>query len=202
MTYSVIIIQGRRIGIGVVSGSIAVGNRVPYIKYPYCGIVSQGYTNPSLGPIIANLIERGYEAKQALEKALKFDTNPEARQVAVLTMDLDKAIHVGVKVPLFKGAYIGEDFIVIANSVRSRVIKDMTDAARSKGDLVLRLYESLIAGHKAGGDLRGDRSAVILVHGETSFSPYYNAILDVRVDYSNNPLKDLKKLLEIYEVYL
>ena len=202
MTYSVVIVQGRKIGIGVVSGSIAVGNRVPYIRYPYCGVVSQGYTNPALGPIIANLIERGYKARRALEEALKFDVNPGARQVAVLTMDLDKAVHVGSKTPLNRGAFVGEDFVVVANLVKDRVIESMATAAESEGGLVTRLYKSLAAGHTVGGDLRGDKSAAILVHGETRFSPYYNTVLDLRVDYSNDPLRDLEKLLEVYEAYL
>jgi len=202
MTYSIIIVQDHKIGIGVVSGSVAVGSRVPYIRYPHCGIVSQGYTNPALSPIIADLIERGERAKSALNKALRLDTDPEARQVAVLTANLDKAIHVGAKVPLNKGAYMDHDFIVVANLVEEDVVKSMANAAKSKKDLSVRLYEALLAGNAVGGDLRGDRSATLLIHGKTPFSPYYNVILDVRVDYSKAPLRDLRRILEAYGVHL
>jgi len=202
MTYSVIIVQNRKIGIGVASGSIAVGSRVPHIEYPYCGVVSQGYTNPALGPIIANLIKQGYEARLALKEALRLDTNPKARQIAILTMSLDKAIYTGTQVPSNKGEYMDKDFVIVANLVREGVIENMIRSVASEDELSVRLYKTLLAGHMAGGDLRGDKSAALLIYGTTPFSPYYNKILDLRIDYSGNPLRDLRKLLELYGVNL
>ena len=57
-------------------------------------------------------------------------------------------------------------------------------------NLVDRLYNALKAGNEAGGDRRGIFSASILIVCQ-DFPP-----ISLRVDYSSNPLKKLKVLIE------
>lgn len=198
MTYSILVVDDEFLAIGVVSGSVAVGSRVPYIKYPHCVVASQGYTNPALGPIIAELIQKGYTAEKALNEALKKDMEPELRQVAVITKNLDKAVFTGQRTLQFRDEFVGDNFIVIGNLVGKEVVKAVAKAfLESKGELVERILNALSAGHNAGGDLRGDKSAAIIIKGPTPYSPYYNTVMDIRVDYSENPIEDLKKISKL-----
>ena len=198
MTYSILVVEDDLLGVGVVSGSVAIGSRVPFIMYPYCVIVSQGYSNPALGPMIADFIKVGFNAKEALNEALKKDSDPELRQIAVITHDLDKAVYTGEKVLNNKGEYVGNNFIVIGDLTSDKVINSIAEAfLSSEGELAQRILSALKAGHDKGGDLRGDKSAAIIIHGPTKYSPYYNVILDIRVDYSEDPLLDLEKILKM-----
>ena len=56
-------------------------------------------------------------------------------------------------------------------------------------DFVLRLFRALQEGNKAGGDKRGIFSASILIVSRNS------PPISLRVDYSTNPLKKLKELI-------
>ncbi|RLE94386.1 MAG: DUF1028 domain-containing protein [Thermoprotei archaeon] len=201
MTYSILVADpdNRLLGIITVSGSIAVGSRVPYIKYPYCAVASQALTNPSLGPIIGELISRGSTAEQALNLAIKKDSYPQHRQVAVITLGLDKAAYTGSEAPQFRGEYLGEDFAVIGNYVRKGVVEEAADAMRRnrKLNMLDRLIEAARRAHEVGGDMRGDRSAALIICGETEYSPYYNKLLDLRVDFSRNPVEELIKIVNM-----
>ncbi|RLE99037.1 MAG: DUF1028 domain-containing protein [Thermoprotei archaeon] len=200
MTYSILVAdpKNRLLGVISVSGSIAVGSRVPHINYPYCAVATQALTNPALGPIIGELVAEGKPAEVALRAALSQDSYFEHRQVAVITMTLDKAVFTGPETPAHRGEYIGEDFIVIGNYVQRKVVEVAAEAMHKnrKINMLDRLLLAAEEGHKAGGDLRGDRSAALLIYGETEYSPHYNKLLDLRVDFSRSPLQDLIKIVE------
>jgi len=55
MTYGILAIDlsKKMLGIGVASGSIAVGSRVPWACAGVGVVATQAYTNPALGPIIS-----------------------------------------------------------------------------------------------------------------------------------------------------
>ncbi len=54
---------------------------------------------------------------------------------------------------------------------------------------------ALEEGHKAGGDRRGDKSAALVVVGvHPEYEVSYDRIVDLRVDFSPNPVDELKKL--------
>ena len=63
--------------------------------------------------------------------------------------------------------------------------------SRAGGPLELRLLAALTAGDVAGGDARGIQSAAIKTYSD---QPY--PAIDVRIDYSLNPLDDLSTVLE------
>ncbi len=203
MTYSIVAydFESKLIGVGVVSGSIAVGSRVPWAKAGIGGVATQAYTNPVLGAWILRFLEEGYSAREALFKALTRDPSPSMRQVAVVTVKGDVATHTGNNVPRHYGEYRGHGYACIGNMLALRKVVDAVckTFADTRGGLAERILEALEAGHTEGGDLRGDHSAAILIVGEHPlYGRDYDKIIDLRVDYSVNPVEHLKELYRLW----
>ncbi len=208
MTYTILALapRGMFLGIATASGSIAVGSRVPWAKYPVACVATQAYTNPSLGPKIIKLISEGYNASEALRRALSDDPEPNLRQIAVLTINGDKAVHNGHDIPRELGYYIGPSSVCIANLVvkstlvqeMCKVFEDSYEGINNLREFVKSLMKALEYAHSVGGDKRGDRSSALLVVGNTPYGGLYDKIIDLRVDYSNEPIEKLKQLVEAY----
>jgi len=198
MTYSILALNSEKkvLGIAVASGSLAVGSRVPWAKALVGAVVTQAYTNPSLGPLILKLMKLGYQAHMAVEYALKLDSNPELRQVAAIDAHGNIGVHTGQNTPQWHGEIVDKRSlcVCIGNLIRGREVLErmhITYTSLDTIDFAERLILALNEGHKAGGDRRGDRSAAVLVVGVTEFSPYFDRVVDLRVDYSLNPIEDL-----------
>ena len=199
MTYSIIGIDKEKdmLGIAVVSGSIAVGSRVPWAKYGIGGVTTQAYTNPVLGPIILKFLNEGLNPREALEKALASDKMREYRQVAVMNWDGKSAFYYGKMIPKECAAYQSKNSVAIANLVVSKEIPkimcDVFENAISIGldEALLKVIEEA---HLMGGDKRGDHSAAIIIVGKTEYAPYYDKVIDLRIDYSKDPVDKLKAI--------
>ncbi len=202
MTYSIIVLDKKTdlMGIGVVSGSIAVGSRVPWARYRVGGVATQAFTNPSLGPIILDLLGKGHDPEEALTKALMSDNQRMLRQVAVMDWRGRTAYHNGSNVPGEHGAYVYRECVSIANLVVSKDIPEILCRTyyEYQGDPVDALLKALWEAHRLGGDRRGDHSSVLLVVGWTPHHPYYDRIIDLRIDYSRDPINQLINLYNIY----
>ncbi len=204
MTYSIVALSSDRkmLGVAVASGSLAVGSRVPWARVKVGAVATQAYTNPALGPIILELLSKGYSAEEALEKALKKDKEPEKRQLAIIDYKGNKAYHNGSLIPKNYGAYVGESCVCIGNLVVSTEIpKAMCKTFEKKyaEDFAYALLLALVTAHRLGGDKRGDRSAALLVVSETPYGILYDRVIDLRVDFSSNPVQELVELYEIYK---
>jgi len=65
----------------------------------------------------------------------------------------------------------------------------------STGSLALRLVEALKAAQSLGGDIRGQRSAALLVvRAERSGRPWRDNVVDIRVDDHPEPLSELERM--------
>ncbi len=201
MTYSILaydVMLGQA-GVAVASGSLAVGARVPWAKHGLGVVVTQAYTNPALGALVLEYLSKNYTADEALSKALEHDPSPAHRQVAVIDYRGDIAVHDGDWTPTWHGyiIYSREPVLCIANLVKGPEIcqRALEAYSSSRGGLAEKLLAALEAGHKAGGDRRGDKSAALLVVGLTEYSPHYDRIVDLRVDFHpTNPVAELKRI--------
>jgi uncharacterized Ntn-hydrolase superfamily protein len=71
-----------------------------------------------------------------------------------------------------------------------------------QGELVDRLIASLEAVQSAGGDLRGRRSAaVIVVNAESSGDPAVDVLFNLRVEDHDQPLQELKRLIALKKAF-
>lgn len=203
MTYSIVALSpdSKMLGVAVASGSIAVGSRVPWVRIGVGAVATQAYTNPALGPIILELIEKGYDAERALKESLRRDSNPEKRQIAVIDYKGRKAFHSGLYIPKEYGAYVGKNCVCIGNLIVNPNIPQIicrTFERKCKEDFTYALLLALITAHRIGGDKRRERSAAIIVAGETIYGKIYDRIVDLRIDFSLNPVYELVELYRSY----
>ena len=65
-----------------------------------------------------------------------------------------------------------------------------------------RVLAVLMAAQEAGGDIRGQQSAaIIVVHGDKVDQPWLDKKVDLRVDDHREPLKEMKRLLKVHKAY-
>jgi tetratricopeptide (TPR) repeat protein len=73
---------------------------------------------------------------------------------------------------------------------------------QAKGDLAERMLQALEAAQKAGGDVRGQQSAALLVvPGAATGRPWADRVFDLRVEDHPRPLEELRRLLTTARAY-
>ncbi len=194
-------------GAAVVSQSFAAGSQTIWAE-PSVGIVLvQGSVEPTYGPLGLALLKGGKTPQHALKSLLATDPRPGVRQVMMMNSRGRVAAHSGKGCLPESGYQAGRGFCVQANFVEAkRAWRSMAAAFRAeKGTLAERLVASLEAGERASKGPRrggGARSAAVLVVAATSTNtPWEGRYLDLRVEDSDNPLKELKAALKVNEAY-
>ncbi len=192
MTYSIVAIdrKAHALGVATATGNKNVVERVPCIKRGVAAIATQGFTVTSFGIRGLDLVEKGYIPHEALKQLLSNDPYKEYRQVIIIDAQGQGAAFTGQKTLDHKGQIIGKDYVIAGNLLaKDKVITEMEIAFGKKGRFAEKLFFVLQAGQKAGGDLRGERSAALIVE----FKSNENLIL--KVDNHHNPIKELERLL-------
>ncbi len=205
-TYSIVArdsITGE-LGVAVQSHWFQVGNSVTWAEAGVGAVATQSFIEMSYGPLGLELMRAGKTAPQALKALLEIDPQRDVRQVAMVDAHGNVAVHTGKNCISQAGHIKGEQFSVQANIMeKSTVWGAMARAYReTKGDLLSRLMAALDAAQQEGGDIRGMQSAaVLIVPGTTQGSPWKEKVVDLRVDDSPHPLKELHRLVTIHRAY-
>lgn len=201
-------------GVGVQSRAFGAGAAVPYAKAGVGAVATQASANRLYGPKAIALLEQGLSPADVVKRITDEDPGRDTRQVAVIDAKGRSAVYTGKRVidrnsdPKdlvhlggYAGHVTGENFSVQGNTLASRaVVEAMAEAYKnSKGAMAERLMDALDAGQSKGGDTRGMQSAGILVvkpipPGSDST---VERIVDIRVDDSAEPFKELRRLLNM-----
>lgn len=192
------------IGVAVQSHYFAVGPIVPWAEPGVGAVATQSLVEVSYGPRGLQLMRDGRSAPQALQELLAQDQYRDVRQVAMIDADGKVAVHTGDKCIPDAGDQPGAQFSVQANLMSNPTIWPAMARAyeEARGDLASRLIAALEAGQKAGGDIRGQQSAaIVIVRGKRSPRPWEDRILDLRVDDNAHPIEELKRLVTLWRAY-
>jgi uncharacterized Ntn-hydrolase superfamily protein len=201
-------------GVGVQSRAFGAGAAVPYAKPGVGAVATQASANRLYGPKAIALLEQGLSPDEVVKRITDEDPGRDTRQVAVIDAKGRSAVYTGKRVidrnfdkndPVhlggFAGHVTGKNFSVQGNTLASEdVVKAMAAAYENgKGTMAERLMDALDAGQSKGGDTRGMQSAGILVvrpipPGSDST---VERIVDIRVDDSAEPFKELRRLLNM-----
>lgn len=192
----------KALGVCVSTAVPAVGSIVPHAEADVGAIATQANTNIIYGTKGLKLLKMGFSPKTALEAMLKEDSEKESRQVIIIDGLGRTAAFTGKETIDWKGHLIGKDYVVAGNMlVGSRVIEAMAQTFRSsEGELADRLMNALEAGQEEGGDKRGKTSAALLVVSKEQKGT--RPLLDLRVDEHPNPVKELRRIFEVYEEWM
>ena len=205
-TYSIVARDPKtgELGVAVQSHYFSVGPIVPWAESGVGAVATQSLVLVDYGPQGLDLMRSGLTAKQALDSLLKADAHNEGRQVAMVDAKGTVATYTGPKCIPDAGHATGDQFSVQANLMSNPTIWPAMKQAFEKadGDLAERLMKTLEAAQKAGGDIRGKQSAAILVvRGQPSGKPWMDKIFDLRVEDSEDPLKELRRLMRLRRAY-
>jgi len=191
------------LGVCVSSASLAVGSVVPHVEPNVGALAVQGYTNYFHGVNGLKLISSGLSPEDALKRLLNGDALREMRQISIIDASGRGAAFTGGETLEWRGHIIRRDCIAAGNALTSgKVLEAMVEAfEESDGEwLAERLMRALEAGYRAGGDRRGVQSAALLV---AEREPIHESrpIINLRVDYHDEPVKELRRIFEIYKVW-
>ncbi len=204
-TYSIVArdAESGQLGIGVQSRYFACGAVVPWAERGVGAVATQATVDTSYGRLGLALMRAGKSAQQALAALVIADPESAIRQVAMVDAKGGVAVHTGSRCVAHAGHIIGEGFSTQGNLLaNSKVWGAMAEAFKAaKGDLSERLMQALEAGEDAGGDARGKQSAALIVVPGPDDPLAREMITNLRVDDSDHPLVELRRLLTIQRGY-
>jgi uncharacterized Ntn-hydrolase superfamily protein len=196
--------QTGELGVAVESHYFSVGPICPWAEAGVGAIATQAMAEPLYGQLGLEMMRYGKDAPQVLKALLAVDSELEIRQVAMIDVRGNVAVHTGSKNTAAAGHLTGKNYSVQANTMSSeRVWPAMARAfEQNAGDLADRLLAALEAGQKEGGDLRGQQTAaIIVVSGTSTGRPWKDRIFDLRVEDSPEPITELKRLVRLQRAY-
>jgi uncharacterized Ntn-hydrolase superfamily protein len=206
MTYSMVARDPEtgQLGVAVQSHYFSVGSIVTWAEPGVGAVATQSFAEPSYGPQGLDLIRGGRSAAGALGELIDRDDGEATRQVAMVDAAGRVAVHTGRACIPEAGHRVGGQVSAQANMMlRDTVWDAMVDAySEAGGDLAARLLAALDAAEGEGGDVRGRQSAALLVvGGRRTDTPWRERLVELRVEDSPEPLRELRRLLELKRAY-
>jgi uncharacterized Ntn-hydrolase superfamily protein len=176
----------RHIGVAMASGSDDCARGSLYIDDRF-GIVSvQAKGDREVGARALELLRAGAGGPEIIEHLRNEDRKMDMRQIIAVPMDGDIGVLTGVQCLHWAGHVCKPHHALAGNmlaSDKTLAVMEKAFMADMQAPLRRRLFAALAAGIATGGDVRGHRSAAIMVVGE---QPY-----DLRVTESLQVLDDL-----------
>jgi uncharacterized Ntn-hydrolase superfamily protein len=184
------------LGVVVTSSSPAVAARCAWARARAGAVSTQNVTDPSLGPRVLDVIASGRPAADALDEMLATAPHAEFRQLAVIDAAGRTASYSGARTLGTYGARAGLDCLAAGNLLAG----DGVPAAmvlgfeqRPDDHLASRLLAALQAGLAAGGEQGPVRSCGLLVVDQVAWP-----VTDLRVDWHDDPVGELARLLTVW----
>ncbi|SES73433.1 DUF1028 domain-containing protein [Geodermatophilus poikilotrophus] len=196
MTFSVLGTDGRgAVGMAVTSSSPAVAARCIHLRAGVGGAASQNVTDPRLGREVLDALSTGLSAPEALDRVVEAHDLTEYRQLTALRLDGGGAAFTGAEALGVHHHRIGSGVVAAGNMLAGTEVVDAVVEAfeAAPGDLEVRLVAALAAGLRAGGEAGPLHSAGLAVVREVAWRE-----TDLRVDWSEEPVEQLRGLLDLW----
>ena len=193
------------LGGAVTSSSICVASRCLFTRSGVGAALTQNVTDPELGQRMLDLLEKGANetgtsgANDAVSQVVAETAYIEWRQLVLLDSAGNSAIHTGAKALGRHASAQGKQCAAAANLLANEQVPQtmVTAFENSSGHLAQRLIRALEAGIEAGGEAGDVRSAGVQVVHEVSWP-----IVDLRVDWDENPISRLQTIWKEYQPQL
>ncbi|MDZ4722698.1 MAG: DUF1028 domain-containing protein [candidate division Zixibacteria bacterium] len=167
-------------------------------------VATQSLVDFAYGPLGIEMMRLGKTSRQALAGLLASDSLNAIRQVAMIDKNGLVSTHTGNKCIAEAGHRSGKFYSCQANLMRNHTVWDAMAIAfeNTTGDLSERMMAALEAAQKEGGDIRGMQSAaMVVVTGKPTGQSWRDKIVDIRVDDADQPLVELRRLLDVTHAY-
>ncbi|MFL6280089.1 MAG: DUF1028 domain-containing protein [Vicinamibacterales bacterium] len=194
------------VGGAVQSRVFSVGNGVLWAEADVGVSATQAIVDVSYGAKALALLRAGMTPAAIIKAILDSDPDPrpsdwtkEGRQFAVMDAKGNYAAYTGPKATSWAGNKGGKYCTAQGNILAGEgVVAGMVDAfEKTEGHLSIRLMAALDAGQAAGGDKRGMQSAAMVIVKKNGGVWLNNdVVLRLQVDDSEEPLKELRRVVE------
>jgi uncharacterized Ntn-hydrolase superfamily protein len=207
MTYSLIARDKEtgELGVAVQSRAFRTGAVCMWARAGVGAIATQSFTDVRYGVRGLELLAGGTTPAEALRELLEPDERAAFRQVAFLDAEGRTAAHTGELCIRSAGDISVENASAQGNMLASSDVWPaiLEGFQAANGSLAHRLLDALDAGEAAGGDFRGRQAGgVLVVSGERSDEePWAGRLVDVRVDDSDDPLRELRRLVHLSDAH-
>lgn len=195
------------IGGAVQSRVFSVGNGVLWAEAEVGVVATQAIVDISYGPQAIAMLRTNRTPAEIVKEIWEKDPDPrpqdwtkQGRQFAVMNAKGEYAAFTGPKASSWAGHKGGKFCTAQGNILAGEaVVANMVKAfEETTGHLSLRLQAALEAGQAAGGDTRGMQSAAMLIVKKGGGVWLNNdTVLRLQVDDSPEPIKELRRLVEI-----
>ncbi|MGH9311801.1 MAG: DUF1028 domain-containing protein [Vicinamibacterales bacterium] len=195
------------VGGAVQSRVFSVGNGVLWAEAEVGVVATQAIVDVSYGPQAIAFLRTGRTPAEIVKEIWDQDPDPnpqgwtkQGRQFAVMNAKGEYAAFTGPKASTWAGHKGGKFCTAQGNILAGEaVVANMVKAfEETTGHLSLRLQAALEAGQAAGGDTRGMQSAAMLIVKKGGGAWLNNdTVLRLQVDDSTEPIKELRRLVEI-----
>jgi uncharacterized Ntn-hydrolase superfamily protein len=185
-------------GLAISTSSVCVASRCSWARAGVGVVATQNITNPALGKLGLDLLEKGDDAAAVLEKLITEDgANIHYRQISVVGRTGPPATHSGTSSLGTYASATGEDSAGTGNLLANTdVPQAMVDTFEAHPDIALpeRLLRALEEGLVAGGEVAAVKSAGLYI-----VDKYVWPTCDLRVDWSDAPIAKLREVWGVYE---
>jgi uncharacterized Ntn-hydrolase superfamily protein len=184
-------------GTVVASSSPCVAARCAHARAGAGAVASQNVTDPSLGDRLLELLADGASAESAIETVRADAPFIEFRQLTAVDRSGATAIWSGARTLGTRAEARGADCIAAGNlladtDVPAAMVRSFESSAGEQ--LVERLVRALEAGLAAGGEAGRVRSCGLVAVDRVSWP-----IADLRVDWHDDPIAELRALWAVWE---
>jgi uncharacterized Ntn-hydrolase superfamily protein len=197
--------ETKELGIAVESKFLSVGAVVPWAQAGVGAIATQSWANTSYGPRGLRLLKQGMTPTQVGKRLVANDQNATQRQFGIVDARGRAYTYTGKGCFDWAGGITGKNFAAQGNILVSAATVDALAETfeRTRGALAERLIAALAAGQAAGGDRRGQESAgLLVVRAKGGYGGFNDRYIDLRVDDHPTPIDELKRLLDLHQLYL
>lgn len=182
-------------GIAVSSSSPAVAARCAHLRSGVGAVCSQNVTDPRLGAAILDRMERGAAAADAVARIVAATPLIAFRQLAAVDRRGGTAAYSGEGTLGTHATVEGVDCVAAGNLLASPTVPAAMVAAfeGSAGHLADRLVAAMRAAVAEGGEVGPVHSAGLVVVAQVPWP-----VVDLRVDWSDDPIGDLAALWRLW----
>jgi uncharacterized Ntn-hydrolase superfamily protein len=191
-------------GVAVQSKFLAIGALTPWARADVGAVATQAWINVSYGERGLSLLEEGLSAHQVVDRLTSEDPGRENRQLGVVDREGNAACFTGSGCFEWAGHRRGDGFSAQGNTLVSGDTLTALAERYEHGDsepLARRLVEALAAAQDAGGDRRGQQAAAVVVVARGAGYGGADVRVDLRVDDHARPIDELRRLLDLHELY-
>lgn len=185
-------------GSACASRAFAVGSLVPHLVRGVAAFNTQHCHHHRLAEQGLLLMHDGMDPQTAIRQVLEGDDAPETRQLLAVDAKGRKGAWTGDACTEVCHHVIGNTCVAAGNTLAGRPVVEAMAAymdAHTEEPLGLRMIGALDAGQAEGGDRRGKQAAAIVTI-PAALDVCESAYVDVRVDDSDDPLRELRRLYE------